>query len=354
MQMVMKKEPSPPSDDGAPKRVAKPKRVQMTDIARLAGVSASTVSRALSGSALIPEETRQRIRDLATSMNYQVNIGAANLRKRDVNTVGLLVLGDSSQAISDPFMLTIVGQVADALDARGVRVLLQRLASARYNSIADMYDSGQAQGLIVVGQAALHTELNALAQRGVPLAVWGAQMPDALYPIIGSDNERGGYLATQRLLELGCQHIAYLGDTVHPEALKRYQGYLRAMKEYGQTPDPRLHQSVLFGDARLRQIVSDWLTLDTGFDGVFAASDVAAITVISALSERGVAIPGQVKVVGYDDIPLARHVHPALTTVRQPTGQAGQALVNALFDVLAGRTPAPVELSTELVIRETA
>ncbi len=340
--------------DPAAKRVAKPKRVQMTDIARLAGVSASTVSRALSGSALIPEDTRQRIRDLAASMNYQVNIGAANLRKRDINTVGLLVLGDSSQVISDPFILSIVGQVADALDERGIRVLLQRLVSARYGSIADMYDCGQAQGLIVVGQAALHDELNALATRGVPLAVWGAKMPDALYPIIGSDNERGGYLATRRLLQNGCKHIAYLGDTIHPEAFGRYQGYLRAMREFGQTPDPRLHQAVLFGDARLRQIVNDWLNLDTGFDGVFAASDVAAITVISALSERGVPVPEQVKVVGYDDINLARHVHPALTTVRQPTEQAGHALVDALFDVLAGKPTQTVQLPTELVVRESA
>lgn len=122
---------------------ATPRRTQMVDIARLAGVSASTVSRALSGSALIPEATRERILALARSLNYQVNVGAANLRKRSVQTVGVVVLSDSMQSLSDPFILNLFGSVADALDAQGSNVLLTRLHETRENSMQTLVTSGQ-------------------------------------------------------------------------------------------------------------------------------------------------------------------------------------------------------------------
>ena len=112
------------------------RRMQMADIARLAGVSASTVSRALSGSPLIPEATRDRIVELARSLNYRVNVGAASLRKQDVKTVGVVILGDSMQAISDPFLLSILGTVADALDERGMSLLLTRLKEGQIDELS--------------------------------------------------------------------------------------------------------------------------------------------------------------------------------------------------------------------------
>ncbi|MFP5325145.1 MAG: LacI family DNA-binding transcriptional regulator, partial [Gammaproteobacteria bacterium] len=149
-------------------------RVQMADIARMAGVSASTVSRALSGSPLIPEATRQRITELARSLNYQINVGAANLRKRDTRTVGVVLLGESLQAISDPFILSILGAVGDRLDELDMSLLLSRLKHGQPQQLAQRYDSGQVLGLIVIGQTGWHDELNRLAARGVPMAVWGA------------------------------------------------------------------------------------------------------------------------------------------------------------------------------------
>ena len=117
--------------------------MQMTDIARLAGVSTSTVSRALSGSSLIPEATRTRITELARSLNYRVNVGAANLRKRDVQSIGVVILGDSMQAISDPFLLSVVGTVADALDERGMSLLLSRMKEGAPQQLAAIVNSGR-------------------------------------------------------------------------------------------------------------------------------------------------------------------------------------------------------------------
>lgn len=328
--------------------------MQMADIARLAGVSASTVSRALSGSPLIPEATRNRITELANSLGYRVNVGAANLRKRGVQTIGVVILGDSMQMISDPFLLSILGSVADALDERGMSLLLTRLKDNRKHVLSDLVESGQVGGLIVIGQLTMHDYLNELTRNGFPMVVWGAHLPDALYPVVGGDNAMGGYLATRHLIEHGCRRIAFFGDTSHPEAGLRYQGYARALQEAGIPQDPRLLQSFLFGDMRIREVINGWLDQQLSFDSIFASSDVTAISLMGSLNERGIAVPSQVRLVGYDDIALAEHVHPTLTTIRQPTGAAGRALVDLLFEALEGQARRSIVLPAQLIQRESS
>jgi DNA-binding LacI/PurR family transcriptional regulator len=328
--------------------------IQMTDIARMAGVSASTVSRALSGSSLIPPATRERITELARTLNYRVNVGAANLRKRDVQTIGVVILGDSMQAISDPFLLSILGTVADALDERGMSLMLTRLREANKHTLTAMYDGGQVAGLIIIGQLTWHDYLNELASRGFPMAVWGACLPDALYPVVGGDNASGGYLATQHLIEQGCRRIAFFGDSSHPEAGLRYSGYLRAMQEAGITPDPRLLQPFLFGDVRIRETIDSWLNQNLLFDSIFATSDVTAISILGALNERGISVPSQIRLVGYDDIALAAHMHPSLSSIRQPFELAGRALVNLLFKVIQGQPRETIMLPAQLIKRDSS
>ena len=327
--------------------------MQMADIARMAGVSTSTVSRALSGSALIPEATRQRITELAQSLKYSVNVGAANLRRRDVNTVGVVMLSDSLQLISDPFLLGVLGAVADALDVRGMNLLFTRLHEDRKHLITSLVESGQVAGLIVIGQLTLHEHLNDLARQGIPMAVWGACLADALYPVVGGDNATGGYLATRHLIEQGCRRIAFFGDTSHPEAGLRFEGYVRALEEAGMRPAPELQQTFVFGDTRIREVIDQWLDRALDFDGIFATSDVGAISIMGALRERGVEVPTQVRVSGYDDITLAAHVHPTLTTVLQPAQLAGQALVELLFEALQGQPRRTVVLPAQLVVRDS-
>jgi DNA-binding LacI/PurR family transcriptional regulator len=326
----------------------------MTDIARLAGVSASTVSRALSGSTLIPQTTRERIHELARTLNYQVNVGAASLRKRDIKTMGVVILGESSQVISDPFLLSILGSIADALDARGMSLMLTRLQGAHPGSLTTMFDNGQVAGLIVIGQLTLHEHLNQLAHQGLPIVVWGANLPDAAYSVVGGDNAAGGFLATQHLISQGCKRIAFFGDTTHPEAGQRFMGYQRAMNDAGYGIDARLIQPFLFGDIRIRETIDRWLNLHIEVDAIFATSDVTAISLMGALSERGIAVPAQVKLVGYDDIFLAAHIHPSLTTIRQPTEQAGHVLVDLLFEVIQGHPRRVVTLPAELVLRDSS
>lgn len=332
---------------------ASKRRMQMTDIARMAGVSVSTVSRALSGSPLIPEVTRHRIAELAKSVKYRVNVGAANLRKQNVQTIGVVILSDTKRMISDPFLLSLLGSVADTLDERGMWLLLIRLQANRRHIMSDMVCSGQVDGLIVIGQRTLHDYLNELSRDGFPMVVWGAPLPDALYSVVGGDNAMGGYLATRHLIQQGSRRIAFFGDCSHPEVGLRFQGYQRALQEAGIEQDPRLLQPFLFGDEHLRAAVEIWLESQLSFDAIFAASDVSAISLMGALAERGIRVPRHVRVVGYDDIALADQVRPTLSTIHQPTGEAGRALVDLLFEALAGHPKRNIVLTAELIVRES-
>ena len=128
---------------------------------------------------------------------------------------------------------------------------------------------------------------------------------------------------------------------------------MRALNEVGLTPDPRLHQPFLFGDRRIRQVIDLWLDQKLEFDAIFASSDMAAISLISALKERGLEVPRDVRVAGYDDITLSTYLHPSLTSVRQPTMVAGRMLVELLFEAIAGQPRRTVMLPAELVARDS-
>jgi DNA-binding LacI/PurR family transcriptional regulator len=327
----------------------------MADIARLAGVSVSTVSRALAGSTLVNEATRQRVSELARSLNYTINVGAQNLRLKQNRTIAVVVPYDplTRQHLSDPFFLSLIGSLADALTARGYEMLLSRVDADRLDLAAQSYEGGRAAGIILVGQWHHHPQLNEMAVRGVPLVVWGAQLPGQVYATVGSDNVAGGSQLTTHLIARGARHIVFFGDTQLEEIGQRHRGYLAALKAAKLKADPDLQRVVPFERAAIEQAVEALLNDGTDFDAIFCASDLMAMTVIGALQRHGRRVPQDVLVGGYDDIALAAHYHPALSTVRQPIEAAGEQLVEALLAQLEGQPPAPRQLVTELVVRDS-
>ncbi len=331
-------------------------RLQMADIARLAGVSTSTVSRALSGSKLVNDETRTRILELARSLKYSINIGAQNLRLKQNRTVGVVVPYDSRtrQHLSDPFFLSMLGSLADALTEQGFDMLLSRVDAETLDAAAQPFDSGRVIGVILIGQWRHHEQLNQLAARHVPIVVWGAQLPQQLYCTIGGDNAAGGRLATGHLLAGGRRHVAFLGDTKLPEVAQRHEGYRAALAAAGVAADERLQVPASFLPQGGAEAVDELLRRGAPFDALFACSDLLAMTAINALRGHGLRVPEDVAVVGYDDIELSSYFHPPLSTVRQPIRAAGRALVAALLALVDGEPAPSRQLATELVVRATS
>jgi DNA-binding LacI/PurR family transcriptional regulator len=326
----------------------------MADIARIAGVSISTVSRALAGSALVNAETRDRVRALAQSMNYAINLGAQNLRKQRNRTIAVVIPYDriSRQHISDPFFLSMVGSLADALTDSGFDMLLSRVDAESLDEAARLVDAGVAIGIVLIGQWRHHDQLNALAARNVPIVVWGAQLPAQQYCTVGGDNELGGLLATRHLIGLGHRRIAFLGEVQLPEVEARHNGYLRALEEAGIDPDPQwLIESPFDMEAARSAVAAALRRMRPRFDALFAASDLLAIAAVQAMREARVSVPGDVSVVGYDDIAMAAYADPPLTTVHQPVRQAGIELVDALLGLVDGQAVAPRHVPVHLVQR---
>ncbi|WIT12336.1 LacI family DNA-binding transcriptional regulator [Paucibacter sediminis] len=344
------------SEAKPPSSRAEQRRLQMADIARLAGVSVSTVSRALSGSSLVNEETRKRVSELARSLNYSINLGAQNLRLQKNRTVAVVVPYDagSRQHISDPFFLSIVGAIADALTDQGWDMLLSRVDAERLDLAAQAVDSGKAVGLLIIGQWRHHDQLNELAARKLPVVVWGAQLPQQLYCSVGGDNVLGGRLATEHLLAAGRHRLAFLGDAALPEVMHRREGFWAALALRGFRPDPALELAVPFEVGAARAAIEAFFAAHPEVDGVVACSDLLALQAIQVLRAQGRAVPREVSVVGYDDMPLAAFCDPPLTSVHQPVAAAGVQLVHKLMQMLEGQAVPPSMLPVHLVVRESA
>ncbi|WP_457424880.1 LacI family DNA-binding transcriptional regulator [Roseateles sp. P5_E7] len=347
--MSRSKDPSEPSS-------GEQRRLQMVDIARLAGVSVSTVSRALNGSELVNAETRQRVAELARSLNYSINFGARNLRLQENKTVAVVVPYDarSRQHISDPFFLSIVGSIADALTDRGYDMLLSRVDAEHLDLASHWFDSGKAIGVVLIGQWRHHDQLNDMAARKLPLVVWGGEMPQQLYCSVGGDNVLGGVLATRHLLKLGRRRIAFVGDANLPEVWLRRQGYAQALRDAGLAADPVLELAAPFEPGVATGIVQAFCAARRDFDAVVCCSDVLALLTMQALRAAGRSVPGDVALVGYDDMPLAAYCDPPLTTVHQPVAEAGAELVEALLGQLRGERAGPRTLPVYLKLRESA
>jgi prepilin-type processing-associated H-X9-DG protein len=330
-------------------------RPKMADIARMAGVNVSTVSRALSGSSLTNEETRTRIMEIAAALKYTVNAAGQSLRSGLSRTVGVVIpIDPASQGhISDPFFLSLLGGIADALTEHGYDMLVSRIHVDELEAAGQLSATGRTDGVILIGQWHHHDQLNQIASRGIPLVIWGAKLPHQKYATVGTDNTLGGELATGHLLDRGARRIVFLGDIELPEYRQRHQGYLNAHAKRGLLVDPSLTRPVAFVDGHVQKEVDAMLAGKTQFDGLFAASDVAAMTAISTLLRAGVQVPDDVLVAGYDDIGPAAYTHPSLSTVRQPMHEAGQSLVGVLLRQIKGEPAASVLLPTELVVRDS-
>lgn len=325
------------------------------ELAQLAGVSAGTVSRALAGSELISRATRERVQQLAREHGFRPNVMARNLRIQKTGAIGVLIpLGhEAGQPISDPFFITMLGLLADTLTERGYDLLLSRVIPQDSGWLELMATSGRVDGLIVLGQSDQAAVLDAVAREYRPLVVWGGHNEGQVHCSVGSDNYLGGQLAARHLIARGCRGIAYFGDPRALEMAQRLDGVSTAMTQAGMEP-PQVVPAHLVAELAYADIKRYLEQAEQRPDGIVATSDVIAMTALRALSEVGLSVPGDVRVVGYDNLPVSEHTVPSLTTISQDLVSGAQHMVDLLMRRIAGEDTQSIVMPPELIERMSA
>ncbi len=333
------------------KGVPKGQRVSIKDIARVAGVSHSTVSRALRNSPLVNAETAAYIRRIAQEMGYTPNIVAQSLVTQRTYTIGLVVT-----SISDPFVDAIVDGIEALATREGYSVFLSSSHAdpGREIAVVEAFHRRRVDGVIVLASrvGSLYTER--LQELGVPIVLINNQAGGEYVYSVSADNLGGARNAVCHLIELGHRRIAYVGCHFRPPSNRhRLEGYRQALTRAAIPYDPNLviHPRE-FSDLENGRVALPHL-LDAGATAVFCYNDRMAIGLMNAARDQGIRIPQDLSVVGFDDIEASALVTPRLTTVRQPRYEMGQRAMAMLLSLLAGEEVQDIVLPTELIIRES-
>ena len=327
----------------------------IAELARLAGVSAGTVSRALAGKSLVNTETRERIQALAREHGFRPNQMARRLRVQETKVIGVVVpLGhERRQHLSDPFFMTILGHLADALTENGYDIMLSRVIPDADDWLERIADSGMLDGVLLIGQSNQFEAIERVASWYRPLVVWGSHRPGQIHCTVGVDNRKGGQLAGECLIAAGRKRLAFLGETIAPELAERYAGLCDAAAAAG-LPEPLKLDTHLASDVMAGEIAAHIDRIGGQADGIAAGSDLIAMHAVRALADRGISVPGDVSVTGFDDLPLAEQTIPRLTTISQSIAAGARAMVETLFARTAGEDTKSLEMDPVLVRRDTA
>lgn len=347
------------------KKMPKKKPATLSDIAATVGVAPMTVSRVVNRNGYVSDRTREKVLQALKELNYRRNGSARNLKRQCTETIGL-VLGD----ISNPYSTELANGVRETLSARGFSLFICISEHSAKEDIAAIgaLVNHSVDGLIVATRSNKGGDeyLREIVESNVPVVVIGRDFQHAEVDFVSTDNLLGGFEATRHLIDLGHRRIGFIGATLSGgSSLKRLQGYLKALEQYKIPVDERL----ITGPKEAISEVPGYSTEKIGYEGmkrllslperptaVFARNDFTAIGAMTAIKEANLRIPEDIAIVGFDDIPLAVHTSPALTTVRQPMHLQGQLAAEMLLErIKTDEIDARREhiLNCELIIRNS-
>jgi LacI family transcriptional regulator len=333
-------------------------RPSIRDVARKAGVSASTVSRVLNARPDVAPATRERVLQAIAELDYHPNAQAVGLSRRRTGVVGLVV-----PDVITPFNTAVVESVENSLRARGHWMLLaanaldtEEQARLQAGLLEELGRSRRIDGLLVLIPVESSLEpLRAMAREGIPSVLIDMQYDGTGLNTIAVDNYQGGYLATEHFLRLGYRDIAILcGPHWMPVSHDRLAGYRAALQDWGIPINPEwIVPGLGFNEETGQYAMRTLLAADRRPRAVFAASDRIAFGAMAVLDEVRLRIPEDVAFVGFDDIPAAASFRPPLTTVRQPLEHMGRLAVEHLCRLIDGETDEllQVTVETELAVR---
>lgn len=346
-------------DDLDPPALVVPRGVVTSfDVAAAAGVSQSTVSRALRNLESVSRETRDRVTAAAAQLGYLPDLRAARLRQATTGCIALVVLAPAGVARGalNPFYYELIASIEAAAAHEGRRILLS-FQDAAGGFDAEFEQRREADGLILLGSATLGegwAHFKQASDQGRHVVAWGS--PHDRLPTVRADNRDGARQAVEHLIASGCRRIAFAGPgwAEHTAYAERREGYLATLAAHGLSP---IDASMAAAGDREEQgaaAIAHLAKQAPDTDALFAASDLVALGALRALREAGRRVPGDMAVVGFDGIQGVRHCDPALTTITQDVAAAGRALVSALQRQLAGEPQQGDRVPVHLTIRASA
>lgn len=301
----------------------------------MAGVSASTVSRVLNDTAPVAEETRRRVLAAVAELSYSPNAFARSLATNRSGGIGVSV-----NDLGSPYYGAMLQGIEAEVEGAGMHLLVSSggANAQKERKSIEFLLGRRSDALIVHLEATPDYELLELMRGDVPVVLVGRHLADASKRSVYLDNEAGGELAAQYLIERGHRRIAHVsGPLSFPDARARLQGYRRALELAGIRHDEQLLVEADFLEDGGRQAVERLLARETDFSAVFFANDQMAAGGAQALRVAGLRIPDDVSIMGYDDVLIARYLSPGLTTIHQPLMEMGRAAARIALDILEGR-----------------
>jgi LacI family transcriptional regulator len=323
-------------------------------VARAARVSVATVSRALNDSGPVRDDTRRRVRDAANNLRFTPHGAARSLITSRTNTLGVLL-----PDLYGEFFSEIIRGIDRSAQRAGYQLLLSSARNAHdevHRAFRAMY--GRVDGLVLMAPDVQLAEWFAQHRDGTPIVFINSPVASSGARVIAIDNHGGAYQMVKHLVKKGHRRIAIIrGAVSNHDAAERLGGYRAALDDSGLPRDSRLELQGDFSEGAGYRAARGILRLKPRPTAIFAANDAMAIGALSALREEGVAVPGEIAVAGFDDIPIARYASPPLSSVHVPIAQLGERAM----DLLLGAITAPeagavgrVVLPTTLVIRESS
>lgn len=328
--------------------------VTIKDVAREAGVSVGTASQALRHSPTVREATRRRVLAVAKRLRYQPSALARGLVTRRTHTVGLLI-----SDIANPFFIRAVRAVEDVAQENGYNVILCNTDEdpAKETQYLQVLMEKRVDGIILATTAGSLRMVRDVRWRRIPLVLFDRELPGVATDIVKVDGLLGGRLATEHLLRLGHRRIAIIhGPVVRSTGAERLKGYLAALRAMGIRPAPELIREGNFKQDSGRELAQRLLDVSPPPTALFCTNNLMTVGALQTLQERGVRIPADLSLVGYDDMEWWTLTHPPLTTVGQPVYDLGREAMRLLLGQIDGggrRRPQRVVLKPELILRES-
>jgi LacI family transcriptional regulator len=324
-------EPAMPSKE---KSLAEP--ATLRDVARLAGVSAATVSRILNGTARVTEDKRSAVERAIERLQFRPNFAAQSLRSGHTRTIGVL-----TQELESPYFTRGARGIEDGLLGSEYAPIV---VPGHWNSIeeldrARLLIARRVDAMVILGGNLQDDQVSEMARK-LPIAITGRDLDAPNVFSLHCDQVEGACRAVRHLIELGHTRIAHItGPVSYPDAIDRREGYMRAHSEAGLPVDPRLLRVGTYLETGGAEAMTQLLEAGHEFTAVFCANDQTLWGARQVLYERGIGVPEDISLVGFDDLPQSAYMTPAVTTVHQPIYEMGRAAAHKLLAALGASAP---------------